>query len=209
MISRLLVFPLDATAWPHAAARTMADRQYVYSGSETGLGSPVAVGHPYSLLAWAPERNTSWAPPVSIHRVPAVCARPATAPRRIPVLYSPRFSPCFIVSRTLRPCARRPAGLPSKAHLSVCRMRTARWRSGNAGNQASRSSPSLDGSPKHPITSFREEKPPTVAGLRDFTPNCIGHKLAIEPSCSTRLNWNHSPTTFQLEDTCPEFGPWT
>ena len=66
-----LVFPLDTTAWAHAAARTMADRQYVHSGSDTGLGSPVVVGHPYSILAWAPERNTSWAPPLSIHRVPS------------------------------------------------------------------------------------------------------------------------------------------
>jgi hypothetical protein len=66
-----LVFSLDGTSWPHPAARTMPDRQYVYSGSSTGLGSPVVVGHPYSILAWAPERNTSWAPPLSIHRVPS------------------------------------------------------------------------------------------------------------------------------------------
>jgi hypothetical protein len=66
-----LVFPLDTTAWAHTAARTMADRQYVHSGTDTGLGSPVVVGHPYSVLAWAPERNTSWAPPLSIHRVPS------------------------------------------------------------------------------------------------------------------------------------------
>ncbi len=66
-----LVFPLDTTAWPHAAARTMPDRQYVHSGSDTGLGSPVVVGHPYSVLAWAPERNSSWAPPLSVHRVPS------------------------------------------------------------------------------------------------------------------------------------------
>ncbi len=66
-----LVFPLDTTAWPHAAARTMPDRQYVHSGSDTGLGSPVVVGHPYSVLAWAPERNSGWAPPLSVHRVPS------------------------------------------------------------------------------------------------------------------------------------------
>ena len=66
-----LVFSLDGTSWPHTAARTMSDRQYVYSASSTGLGSPVAVGHPYSILAWAPERNTSWAPPLSIRRTPS------------------------------------------------------------------------------------------------------------------------------------------
>jgi len=42
-----LVFPLDTTSWPHAAARIMLDRQYVHSASDTGLGSPVVVGHPY------------------------------------------------------------------------------------------------------------------------------------------------------------------
>ena len=66
-----LVFSLDGTSWPHTAARTMSDRQYVYSASNTGLGSPVVVGHPYSVLAWAPERNTSWAPPLSIRRTPS------------------------------------------------------------------------------------------------------------------------------------------
>lgn len=66
-----LVFPLDTTSWSHTAARIMLDRQYVYSASDTGLGSPVIVGHPYSVLAWAPERNTSWAPPLSIRRVPS------------------------------------------------------------------------------------------------------------------------------------------
>jgi hypothetical protein len=66
-----LVFSLDGTSWAHSAARTMPDRQYVHSASDTGLGSPVIVGHPYSVLAWAPERNTSWAPPMSIRRTPS------------------------------------------------------------------------------------------------------------------------------------------
>jgi hypothetical protein len=67
----VLVFPLDVTPWPHRAARTMPDRQYVHSGSITGLGSPVVVAHPYSVLAWAPERNTSWALPLSLRRIPS------------------------------------------------------------------------------------------------------------------------------------------
>ena len=66
-----LTFSLDGTVWPHVDARTMRDRQYVHSGPDTGLGSPVVVGHPYSILAWTPERNTSWAPPLSIRRVPS------------------------------------------------------------------------------------------------------------------------------------------
>jgi hypothetical protein len=65
----ILVFPLDSTAWPHTKARTMPDRQYVHSGSDTGISAPVVVAHPYSILAWAPERHSSWAPPLSIHRV--------------------------------------------------------------------------------------------------------------------------------------------
>jgi hypothetical protein len=67
----LLVFPLDSTSWPHTAARTMLGRQYVHCASDTGLGSPVVVGHPYSIPAWAPERNSSWAPALSIGRVPS------------------------------------------------------------------------------------------------------------------------------------------
>ena len=66
-----LVFSLDGTPWPHTAARTMPDRQYVHSASDTGLSVPVVVGHPYSVLAWALERNTSWALPLSIRRVPS------------------------------------------------------------------------------------------------------------------------------------------
>lgn len=64
-----LTFSLDVTVWPHVDARTMPDRQYVHSGSDTGIGAPVIVGHPYSILAWTQERNTSWAPPLSIERV--------------------------------------------------------------------------------------------------------------------------------------------
>jgi len=67
----LLVFPLDGTAWPHPSARTMLDRQYVYSPTKVINSRSVVVGHPYSVLAWAPERGSSWAPPVSVRRVPS------------------------------------------------------------------------------------------------------------------------------------------
>jgi hypothetical protein len=63
------VFPLDSTDWPHPAARVMADRQYVHSAARSVNGAPVAIGHAYSVLAWAPERGSSWAPSVSIRRV--------------------------------------------------------------------------------------------------------------------------------------------
>jgi len=67
----LQVFSLDGTSWLHPAAKTMADRQYVYSPTKRANGGSIGIGHPYSVLAWAPERNSSWAPPVSVRRVPS------------------------------------------------------------------------------------------------------------------------------------------
>lgn len=63
------VFALDGTAWPHPAAKTLADRQYVYCPTSAVHGGSIVVGHPYSLLAWVPERGSSWAPPVSVRRI--------------------------------------------------------------------------------------------------------------------------------------------
>jgi len=63
------VYSLDSTVWPHPDARTMMDRCYVYSPTGRVNGHPVVIGHPYSVLAWAPERGSSWAPPLSIRRV--------------------------------------------------------------------------------------------------------------------------------------------
>lgn len=65
------VFSLDGTAWPHPSAKTMPDRQYVYSPTKTINSRSVVIGHPYSILAWAPEKGSSWAPPVSVRRVPS------------------------------------------------------------------------------------------------------------------------------------------
>ena len=64
-------FSLDGTAWPHPAAKTLADRQYVFSPTRAVDGGSIVVGHPYSVLAWVPEAGSSWAPPVSIRRVPS------------------------------------------------------------------------------------------------------------------------------------------
>lgn len=64
----LLVFALDGTAWPHPEAKTLADRQYVH-GSTLAIDGSILVGHPYSVLAWVPERGRSWAPPVSVRRI--------------------------------------------------------------------------------------------------------------------------------------------
>jgi hypothetical protein len=63
-----LLFSLDGTAWPHPAAKTLADLQYVYSPTAAVDGGSIVVGHPYSVLAWVPECGSSWAPPVSVRR---------------------------------------------------------------------------------------------------------------------------------------------
>jgi hypothetical protein len=62
------VFSLDDTAWLHPAAKTLADRQYICSATQAAHRS-IFVGHPYSILAWAPEPTKSWAPPVSVRRI--------------------------------------------------------------------------------------------------------------------------------------------
>jgi hypothetical protein len=66
-----VLFSLDGTAWPHPAARALADLQYVFSPTPAVDGGSIVVGHPYSVLAWIPECGRSWAGPVSIRRVPS------------------------------------------------------------------------------------------------------------------------------------------
>jgi len=63
------IYPLDGTAWAHPEARAMSDREYVFSPTIPVDGGSIVVGHPYSVLAWAPEQNSSWAPPVSVQRI--------------------------------------------------------------------------------------------------------------------------------------------
>ena len=62
------VFALDDTAWPHTAARTLADRQYI-RGCTRAIDGSIVVGHPYSMLVWVPDAHSSWAPPISVRRV--------------------------------------------------------------------------------------------------------------------------------------------
>ena len=50
-----LLFSLDGTAWPHPAAKTLDDLQYVYSPTPAVDGGSIVVGHPYSVLAWVPN----------------------------------------------------------------------------------------------------------------------------------------------------------
>ena len=56
-----LLFSLDGTAWPHPAAKTLADLQYVYSPTPAVDGGSIVVGHPYSVLAWVPECGWTFA----------------------------------------------------------------------------------------------------------------------------------------------------
>jgi hypothetical protein len=64
------VFSLDGTDWPHPSARALADRQYLHA-STRAVHASIVVGHPYSVLAWVPECGRSWAPPMSVRRVPS------------------------------------------------------------------------------------------------------------------------------------------
>jgi hypothetical protein len=63
------LFAVDGTAWPHPAARTLADRQYVYSPTAAIDGGSIVIGHPHSVLAWVPKAGSSWALPISVQRV--------------------------------------------------------------------------------------------------------------------------------------------
>ena len=63
------LFSLDGTSWLQPAAKTMPDRQYVYSPTKMLNSHSIGMGQPYSVLAWAPERHSSWAPSVSVRRV--------------------------------------------------------------------------------------------------------------------------------------------
>ena len=65
------VFSLDGTSWLQPAAKTMPDRQFVYSPSKMLNSRSIGIGQPYSVLAWAPERHSSWAPAVSVRRAPS------------------------------------------------------------------------------------------------------------------------------------------
>ncbi len=68
-LATVTYYALDGTAWPHAAARTLEDRQYVYSPTKAVDGGSIVIGHPYSMLAWVPEQHSSWALPISVKRI--------------------------------------------------------------------------------------------------------------------------------------------
>jgi len=61
-------FSLDGTTWVHTQAKCLQDLQYVYSPTPAIDGGNIVIGHPYSVLAWIPEKRHSWAQPVTIRR---------------------------------------------------------------------------------------------------------------------------------------------
>jgi hypothetical protein len=63
------MFSLDGTSWLQPAAKTMPDRQYVYHPTKMVNSRSIGIGQPYSILAWAPEQHSSWAPSLSVRRV--------------------------------------------------------------------------------------------------------------------------------------------
>jgi hypothetical protein len=63
------VFPLDTTVWPHPSARTLAGLVYEHSPTKAKGKHTAVKGHVYSLLAWAPERGSSWALPIDSRRL--------------------------------------------------------------------------------------------------------------------------------------------
>jgi hypothetical protein len=65
------MFSLDGTSWLQPAAKTMPDRQFVYSPTKMLNSRSIGIGQSYSVLAWAPERHSSWAPSLSVRRVPS------------------------------------------------------------------------------------------------------------------------------------------
>jgi len=67
----LQIFSLDGTSWLQPAAKTMPDRQFVYSPTKMLNSRSIGIGQPYSVLAWTPERHSSWAPSLSVRRVPS------------------------------------------------------------------------------------------------------------------------------------------
>lgn len=98
----LVILPLDATAWPHPQARTLEDRQYVYSPTRAAHKQSIVVGHPYSILAWSAVPGSSWALPLSIERVPSSETDVQVGVRQVQAF-----------------CQRRDAGLRKTLHMVV------------------------------------------------------------------------------------------
>jgi len=53
----------DVVPLPRPYARTLADRTFVHQPNPVGSNAPVAIGHPYSVVALLPEKELPDAPP--------------------------------------------------------------------------------------------------------------------------------------------------
>jgi hypothetical protein len=65
------MFSLDGTSWLQPAVKIMPHRRAVYSSAKMLNSRSIGSGQPYFVLAWAPERDSSWAPSLSVRRVPS------------------------------------------------------------------------------------------------------------------------------------------
>ncbi len=66
------IFAIDKSAWHHPRARTLSDLFYERSPAPTIAKQAIVKAHPYSTLAWVPERQGSWAMPLSSQRISLV-----------------------------------------------------------------------------------------------------------------------------------------
>lgn len=65
------VYALDTTIWPHPGARTLNGLVYEYNATLSKGQVVMSKAHVYSGLCWIPERQGSWALPLSMRRLPS------------------------------------------------------------------------------------------------------------------------------------------
>ena len=67
------LFAVDVTSNPRPFARTLKDRVFTHSANPIEGNRPVTIGHPYSVLAYIPEKRNpadpKWVVPLSARRV--------------------------------------------------------------------------------------------------------------------------------------------
>ncbi len=73
------IFAVDKSAWHHPCARTLSELFYERSPAPTIAKHAIVKAHPYSILAWVPERHSSWAMPMSSQRITLETDAVATA----------------------------------------------------------------------------------------------------------------------------------
>jgi hypothetical protein len=84
------VLALDETVWPHPQARTLEGMLYERSPTKSVKRYGIVKGHVHSILAWVPEAEGSWAPPVDSRRVSAETNAVQTGVQQIDALVEAR-----------------------------------------------------------------------------------------------------------------------